>query len=114
MQLPCQPRWAASTPRSPSSWTRQAAGSGANELGGFEEDIGCGFAMLHIIGADDGIEEVFDAYDGEGLLDDAFPAAAGDGEFAVAFFAAGDGDHDPWISSAGDFRGFLDVILPFL
>ncbi len=48
--------------------------------------------MLDIIGADDGIEEVFDADDGEGLFDDAFPAAAGDGELAVSSFAAGDGD----------------------
>ena len=39
-------------------------GGDVDELGGFEEQVGCGFAMGDVAHAHDHIEEVFDADDG--------------------------------------------------
>jgi hypothetical protein len=66
----------------------------SDAAGGFEEDVGCGFAVLHIVGGDDVLEVVEEVEGGEGLGADGAGAAGGDGHgeaAGVLFDQADDG-----------------------
>ena len=92
--MTCIPaRWAARIPAGASSSARHFDGIHAEQFGGFEENIRCGFAIGHVVGGHHLIKPIGDADDFEGLLDHHPRAAGGDRHRHLAAEGFGEGGH---------------------